>query len=148
MPGDVIAINKVMATGVDSTFDALIEAPEFTHEWELGVIPGPHATSEFLPATYLEQLTHTSWQVHFNSSRTGVRLMGPAPKWIRDDGGEAGLHPSNIHDNPYAIGALNLTAIYRFCWGKMGLVLVDSSARSPRQPANAGRLANFGLATP
>jgi urea carboxylase len=28
-----------------------------------------------------------------------VRLIGPAPLWARADGGEAGLHPSNIHDN-------------------------------------------------
>jgi urea carboxylase len=47
--------------------------------------------------------------VHFNSSRTGVRLIGPKPEWVRDSGGEAGLHPSNIHDNPYAIGAVDFT---------------------------------------
>jgi urea carboxylase len=29
--------------------------------------------------------------------------------WARDDGGEAGLHPSNIHDNAYAIGAVDFT---------------------------------------
>jgi hypothetical protein len=28
---------------------------------------------------------------------------------VRADGGEAGLHPSNIHDNPYAIGAVDFT---------------------------------------
>ena len=29
--------------------------------------------------------------------------------WARADGGEAGLHPSNIHDTGYAIGAVDLT---------------------------------------
>ena len=29
----------------------------------------------------------------------------PEAAWARRDGGEAGLHPSNIHDNAYAIGA-------------------------------------------
>jgi urea carboxylase len=38
-----------------------------------------------------------------------VRLIGPKPKWARTDGGEAGLHPSNIHDNAYAIGAIDFT---------------------------------------
>jgi urea carboxylase len=38
-----------------------------------------------------------------------VRLIGPKPKWARSDGGEAGLHPSNIHDNAYAIGAVDFT---------------------------------------
>jgi urea carboxylase len=36
-------------------------------------------------------------------------LIGPKPEWVRADGGEAGLHPSNIHDNPYAIGAVDFT---------------------------------------
>jgi urea carboxylase len=51
----------------------------------------------------------TDWEVHYNSSRTGVRLIGPKPEWARHDGGEAGLHPSNIHDNAYAIGAIDFT---------------------------------------
>jgi hypothetical protein len=33
----------------------------------------------------------------------------PKPLWARDSGGEAGLHPSNIHDNPYAVGAVDFT---------------------------------------
>src|SRR5690606_39038115 len=41
--------------------------------------------------------------------RTGVRLIGPKPQWARHEGGEAGLHPSNIHDNAYAIGATDFT---------------------------------------
>jgi urea carboxylase len=53
--------------------------------------------------------TEASWTVHYNSNRTGVRLVGPKPQWARADGGEAGLHPSNIHDNPYAIGAIDFT---------------------------------------
>jgi urea carboxylase len=51
----------------------------------------------------------TAWKVHYNSNRTGVRLTGPKPHWARRDGGEAGLHPSNIHDNAYAVGAVDFT---------------------------------------
>ena len=47
--------------------------------------------------------------MHYNSARTGVRLIGPKPKWARKDGGEAGLHPSNIHDNAYAVGTIDFT---------------------------------------
>ena len=39
----------------------------------------------------------------------GVRLTGPKPDWARESGGEAGLHPSNIHDCEYAIGSINFT---------------------------------------
>jgi urea carboxylase len=83
--------------------------PIVTKEWSIGVIPGPHCTEEYLLPAYLDQLTETSWEVHFNSSRTGVRLVGPSPLWAREDGGDAGLHPSNIHDNAYTVGALDLT---------------------------------------
>ena len=49
------------------------------------------------------------WTVHYHSSRTGVRLIGPRPKWARPDGGDAGLHPSNVHDNAYAFGTIDFT---------------------------------------
>ncbi|WP_313494282.1 carboxyltransferase domain-containing protein, partial [Achromobacter animicus] len=49
------------------------------------------------------------WEVHYNSNRLGVRLIGPKPTWARENGGEAGLHPSNIHDCEYAIGSINFT---------------------------------------
>ena len=38
-----------------------------------------------------------------------MRLIGPQPEWARADGGEAGLHPSNIHDNAYAFGTIDFT---------------------------------------
>ena len=38
-----------------------------------------------------------------------TRLIGPKPEWARKDGGEAGLHPSNIHDNAYAVGTVDFT---------------------------------------
>ncbi|WP_333623978.1 5-oxoprolinase/urea amidolyase family protein, partial [Stenotrophomonas indicatrix] len=76
---------------------------------ELRVISGPHGAPEYFTPDYMQTFFATDWEVHFNSSRTGVRLIGPKPEWVRDSGGEAGLHPSNIHDNPYAIGAVDFT---------------------------------------
>lgn len=76
---------------------------------ELRVIYGPHGAPEYFTPAYVDSFLATDWEVHFNSSRTGVRLIGPKPEWVRDSGGEAGLHPSNIHDNPYAIGAVDFT---------------------------------------
>ncbi|CDM70289.1 Urea amidolyase [Clostridium bornimense] len=83
--------------------------PEISNSWTIGVIPGPQPTSEYLKEEYLHTLTNTEYEVNFNSARTGIRLNGPIPQWVREDGGEAGLHPSNIHDNAYAIGTLDLT---------------------------------------
>ena len=38
----------------------------------------------------------------------------------RTDGGEAGLHPSNIHDNAYAIGAIDFTGDMPVIFGPDG----------------------------
>ncbi len=83
--------------------------PHLTSAWELGVTEGPHAAPEFFTREDLDVLYATEYEVHFNSARTGIRLIGPKPTWARTDGGEAGLHPSNIHDTPYAVGALDFT---------------------------------------
>jgi urea carboxylase len=84
-------------------------APVLTAAWRVGVLVGPHSTAEFLTPEGVEELFRVVWEVHFNSARTGVRLIGPRPGWARLDGGDAGLHPSNIHDTGYAIGAVDLT---------------------------------------
>ena len=86
-----------------------IEPPRFERRLELRCTLGPHPTHEFFTPDDIETIFASEWQVHFNSSRTGIRLTGPQPRWARDDGGEAGLHPSNIHDNAYAFGTIDFT---------------------------------------
>jgi urea carboxylase len=88
---------------------ASISPPSYTHHWEIGVLYGPHGAPDFFTDADIATFFATDWAVHYNSSRTGVRLIGPKPQWARADGGEAGLHPSNIHDNAYAIGAIDFT---------------------------------------
>lgn len=83
--------------------------PAYTHAREIGVLYGPHGAPDFFTDADIDLFFATDWEVHYNSSRTGVRLIGPRPEWARKDGGEAGLHPSNIHDNAYAIGAVDFT---------------------------------------
>ena len=83
--------------------------PSIGRHWELAVTEGPHAAPEFLTRTDMTTLITTDYTVHFNSDRTGVRLIGPKPRWARPDGGDAGLHPSNIHDTAYCVGALDFT---------------------------------------
>ncbi|WP_370942733.1 urea carboxylase [Amycolatopsis sp. cg5] len=85
------------------------DRPVFTEHWEIGAVEGPHAAPEFFTPEDIETFYDTGWRVHFNSARTGVRLVGPRPVWAREDGGEAGLHPSNIHDTPYSVGAVDYT---------------------------------------
>ncbi|MFE2299873.1 5-oxoprolinase/urea amidolyase family protein [Streptomyces sp. NPDC059445] len=85
------------------------ERPGFTAAWRIGALEGPHAAPEFFTEDDIHDFYAADWKVHFNSARTGVRLVGPKPRWARTDGGEAGLHPSNIHDTPYSVGAVDYT---------------------------------------
>jgi urea carboxylase len=105
--GDVLAVGSEPATPVAALPPGL--APVLRHDWELGVLVGPHTAPDFLTPAGLDALWRAEWRVHFNSARTGIRLVGPRPGWSRPDGGEAGLHPSNIHDTGYAVGAVDLT---------------------------------------
>jgi urea carboxylase len=86
--------------------------PDFaplTHDWEIDVRYGPHGAPDFFQQSDIDTIFSSTYEVHHNSARTGVRLIGPKPAWARADGGEAGLHPSNIHDNAYAVGAIDFT---------------------------------------
>ena len=83
--------------------------PPIVHAWDIGVFYGPHGAPDFFTDEDIHDLFCATYEVHYNSARTGVRLIGPKPRWARQDGGEAGLHPSNIHDNAYAIGTIDFT---------------------------------------
>lgn len=83
--------------------------PHYGSEWRIGVLYGPHGAPDFFTQAAIDEFFASDWQVHYNSNRLGVRLVGPKPSWTRANGGEAGLHPSNVHDCEYAIGAVNFT---------------------------------------
>lgn len=106
--GDVLPVGKENPQN-ELRVLATENIPRYSHEWQIGVIYGPHGAPDFFTPGDIETFFAAQWEVHYNSSRTGVRLIGPKPHWAREDGGEAGLHPSNIHDNAYAIGAVDFT---------------------------------------
>jgi len=106
--GDVLHVTVAHTLSDGSALPAAL-VPAYTHAWEIGVLYGPHGAPDFFTDADIDLFFATDWEVHYNSSRTGVRLIGPRPEWARKDGGEAGLHPSNIHDNAYAIGAVDFT---------------------------------------
>jgi urea carboxylase len=108
--GDVLRLGgqKPVADAVRGPLGRTV-VPALSDTWELAVLHGPHGAPDFFQPDDIDDLFTTGWRVHYNSSRTGVRLIGPKPRWARSDGGEAGLHPSNIHDNAYAIGTIDFT---------------------------------------
>ncbi|MBC7304084.1 MAG: 5-oxoprolinase/urea amidolyase family protein [Nocardia sp.] len=111
--GAALCADDSLTLGVPSTCLApavpMADQPAFARRWELAVTEGPHGAPEFFTRNDFDTIIGIDYEVHFNSDRTGVRLIGPKPEWARADGGEAGLHPSNIHDNAYSIGALDFT---------------------------------------
>ncbi len=114
MAGDVLrpAESKPSSTQVSAQRGRSLPTeliPKIRRFWTLRAMSGPHGAPDFFTPAYIKKFFDAEWEVHYNSSRTGVRLIGPKPEWARDDGGEAGLHPSNIHDNAYAIGSVDFT---------------------------------------
>jgi urea carboxylase len=112
--GRVLRRGDILHIGTEAPKDEprrLPEAlrPHIARTWRLGVLYGPHGAPDFFTPGDIAMLFASDWEVHYNSNRTGVRLVGPKPEWARPDGGEAGLHPSNIHDVAYAIGSIDFT---------------------------------------
>ncbi len=112
--GRILRAGDVLKIGNDASLTPPLPLrghalPVYSNSWEIGVFYGPHGAPDFFTEDDIVTFFATDWKVHYNSSRTGIRLIGPKPKWARQDGGEAGLHPSNIHDNAYAIGAVDFT---------------------------------------
>ena len=96
--------------------------PPLTSDWEIARALRPARRARLLHRpTTSRRSSPPRGRSTTTPSRTGVRLIGPKPDWARTDGGEAGLHPSNIHDNAYAIGTIDFT-------GDMPVIL------GPRRP--------------
>ncbi|MEU6196129.1 5-oxoprolinase/urea amidolyase family protein [Streptomyces sp. NPDC047061] len=107
--GRALRTGDVLHGGAVTDGEPVADRPRLTTDWQLAAVEGPHAAPEFFTEDDIRDFYAAEWKVHFNSARTGVRLVGPKPRWARTDGGEAGLHPSNIHDTPYSVGAVDYT---------------------------------------
>ena len=69
--------------------------PVYTKHWNIMAMPGPHDIG-YLTDDDINMIYSTIWKVSHNAARSGIRLIGPVPKWARSDGGEGGSHPSNV----------------------------------------------------
>ncbi|HSA50779.1 MAG TPA: carboxyltransferase domain-containing protein, partial [Yinghuangia sp.] len=111
--GRALAADDVLPIGSSENLAAPVDVtdvlPELGDTWEIRVVAGPHGAPEHLTDTGAAALFAAQWRVDHRADRTGVRLVGPAPEWARGDGGEAGLHPSNIHDSAYPVGGVMLS---------------------------------------
>jgi urea carboxylase len=114
--GDMLQINRPALAA--STTPAPTDTPSpypadlipcYPSAWQIAVLYGPHGAPDYFTTESIDAFFASPWEVHYNSNRLGIRLIGPKPTWTRATGGEAGLHPSNVHDCEYAIGSINFT---------------------------------------
>ena len=82
--------------------------PNYTREWEIEAMRGPQAAPDYLTEDDMQTFFGRAWAVDRNSNRTGIRLESHLFEWARSSGGVAGGHPSNILDNSYPVGAVNV----------------------------------------
>ena len=105
--GDVLPLGASEASDGARRF-AESARPAYTRDWEIEAVAGPHAAPDFLTEDGMRDFFATRWPVDRNSDRTGIRLQSHRFEWAREGGGVAGGHPSNILDNPYPVGAVNI----------------------------------------
>ncbi|KAH7115897.1 allophanate hydrolase subunit 2-domain-containing protein [Dendryphion nanum] len=107
-PGDLLQIVTDFPNRLDQVSLPAFLRPVYTSNWEIKAMVGPHDDGYFLPED-IEMIYKTKWKISHNASRSGIRLVGPVPKWARKDGGEGGAHPSNLIEYGYPLGTLNWT---------------------------------------
>lgn len=87
--------------------------------WEIEVVAGPN--DDWIDAAGQKRFLGSDWKLSAKSDRTGFRLEGPAwsfaPK-ATDKAPEHGSEPSNIIDQGYPFGAINLA-------GQTPIILVN-----------------------
>jgi allophanate hydrolase subunit 2 len=96
---------------------------------------GPN--DDWLSAESVEMFYATEWVVQSKSSRTGMRLTGPAFTFSDravDKRPEHGQDPSNIIDHGYPLGAVNLA-------GQTPIILINDS------PSTGGFINPFTVAS-
>jgi urea carboxylase len=72
--GDLLHLgDETLNTPVPHALDA---PPHYGGHWDIAVLYGPHGAPDFFTPADIEMFFGTDWQVHYNSSRTGVRLIG------------------------------------------------------------------------
>jgi urea carboxylase len=106
-PGDALPLGEPAANGAGRRL-AETSRPQHARDWEVRAMRGPQAAPDFLTEPDMQTLFTRPWAIDRNSNRTGIRLESHKFEWARSSGGIAGGHPSNILDNSYPVGAINI----------------------------------------
>ncbi|EJF56376.1 urea carboxylase [Dichomitus squalens LYAD-421 SS1] len=108
--GDQVVLGDCAPGAAEESALALPEhlIPIYPSDWTIHVLSGPQSDPTFITEQGIAKFFTTKWTVSAASNRMGVRLEGPRIAWARENGGEGGSHPSNILDNGYAFGTVNV----------------------------------------
>ncbi|KAG0691920.1 allophanate hydrolase subunit 2-domain-containing protein [Suillus ampliporus] len=112
--GDQLALSSEPSSEQDEPGPVAFVLPEnlipvYPQDWVIRVLAGPHDDAEFLTPEGNAKFYSTKWSVSSSSNRMGIRLeSNQSIDWARSTGGEGGSHPSNILDNGYALGTINV----------------------------------------
>jgi biotin-dependent carboxylase-like uncharacterized protein len=118
-PKQVVPVARAKGTpGRKAKADA---RPQFStnKRWEIEVVPGPN--DDWIDKAGQERFLGSDWKLSSKSDRTGFRLEGP--QWSFTEKAykkapENGAEPSNIIDQGYPMGAINLA-------GQTPIILVN-----------------------
>ena len=97
----------------------LIPIMTYNKEWEIEVVRGPN--DDWIDDEGHKKFLNSKWKLQAKSDRTGYRLEGPQwtfTKKATEKGLEHGAEPSNIIDQGYPLGGINLA-------GQTPIILVN-----------------------
>ena len=110
-PGDSLKVGRAGDVNPTLVGRKLKEGavPKFSNTLEIEATEGPQAAPDFIAEDDVEAFFSEVHKVDRNANRLGYRLSPRTWKWARSDGGIAGKHPSNIIDNGYTVGSVNIS---------------------------------------
>jgi len=117
--GQTIPLNKSKTFEKNKIKNTSIPAMSTNKKWSVEVVKGPN--DDWIDDKGHKMFLNSDWKLQSKSDRTGYRLEGP--KWsftekATNKGLEHGTFPSNIIDQGYPMGAINLA-------GQTPIILVN-----------------------
>jgi len=117
--GQIIPLNKSKSVTGRKIKKNSIPVMSTNKKWSVGVVKGPN--DDWVDEKGHKMFLNSDWKLQSKSDRTGYRLEGP--KWsftekATNKGLEHGTFPSNIIDQGYPVGAINLA-------GQTPIILVN-----------------------
>ena len=117
--GQIIPLNKSKSVAGRKVKKNSIPVMSTTKKWSVEVVKGPN--DDWVDEKGHKMFLNSNWKLQSKSDRTGYRLEGP--KWSFTEkathkGLEHGTFPSNIIDQGYPVGAINLA-------GQTPIILVN-----------------------